>query len=186
MIPKIYECLADDALRPAMSYALVTREKTAASDAHILVVHSTKELFGPEFVKSIPEEGFMFTRELLVDLAKLSAQQIEYLEETKQIKVTHFPKGKEPANRYFDIKKQNMFTGKYPDFEKVLPKDKLKPLESICFNPAILVRLTKAMTIGGDKVRLKFRSPPHAIVCEALSNQEYPSCIGIIIPVMSD
>ena len=78
MIPKIHECLSNDELRPVLNYALVTKEHTVATDAHLLVVHSTPELFDKEFVKAIPEEGMLLGGDALREMAKKTVQFIIY------------------------------------------------------------------------------------------------------------
>lgn len=191
MIPKIYECLANDSLRPIMEYALITKSEVAASDAHILVIHQTNELFPLEFVQTIPEEGLLFGRSLLIDLSKQSAIDIKIVKiEGGQdlIRVTHRPKRHPYYNTYHEFKLNNGegdFMTKYPDYEKVIPKGKPEPLTEVGLKPSLLHRLMKAMAAPHDtnNMKLTFTGIGQAILCKPLYD-EYTGCRGLIMPVL--
>lgn len=191
MIPKIYQCLANDELRPVMCHAFIGPKEVAASDAHILVIHATADLFPADFIKTIPEDGLYFGRSLLVDLSKPSATQMERvkMEEGRDlIRVTHTPKGQAYYNTYHEFKEVNAENGFYPSYHKVLPEG-IEPLKDVCIKPTLLERLMKAMAshsetqAGYATMKLTFYGDGKAIMCKPLSN-DYPSCRGLIMPVM--
>lgn len=188
MIPKIHECLANDELRPAMNYALVTKEETAASDAHIMVVHRSAEIFtDPDFLEEIPEKGILIGKEALKDLALQDVHHVEYTEVGGNlIIVTHAPNRGASFRRYFEV----LLNGDeytFVDYNKVWPKkeDKQKGgVESIGFNSTLLAKLEKALgaTTG---VNLEFYSPMKAIVVRGKGSEEYTQAKGLIMPMMN-
>lgn len=207
MIPQIHHCLATDELRPVMQHAFISPKEVAASDAHILVVHSTDDLFPATFVNTIPEEGLFFPRPLLIDLAKPSAidLQIVKISDTGElIMVTHQPKGRgqSPYRTYFEFIRGEA-DGKdeegeyrtprnswvYPAYQKVFPTTKTEPMENVNLKPEYLLRLEKGMTSSKDRqesltnVKLIFYGYGKAILVKSLRDT-YPSCRGLIMPVM--
>ena len=186
MIPKIHECLDNEILRPAMCHALLTKEDFVASDAHILVVHETGELFSPEVVESIPKDGLLIPRECLVDMAKVSALGIEIIKNPDTIKVLHQTKGQGDFSRFHEYKinggQINGMNAVYPNYKAVLPDEKeVAPIKAIGLKPALLEKLCKAM--GASNLAISFISPDRPILCRPL-NGDYFNVKGIIMPVM--
>jgi hypothetical protein len=194
MIPKIYQCLADDELRPVMCHAKVTKEETVASDAHILVVHSTADLFPADFITHIPEDGLYFGRSLLMDLSKPSAKNIEMVklnDGPDLIRVTHELKHIHGVHRtYHEFKEVNASSRYYPDYNKVFP-EKPSVVQFVNLKPSYLDRLMKAMASHEDtkqgyvNMKMKFYGDGNAIVCTPLSDR-YPSCRGLIMPILEN
>ena len=70
-----------------------------------------------------------------------------------------------------------------PDFEAVIPKDKLGGVAEIGINPAFVTLLEKAMAGGTYGLKAVFRGARRAIVFEPLQH-EYNGEIGLIMPMM--
>ena len=187
MIPKIYECLANDELRPAMNYALVTKEEVAASDAHILVIHKTAELFPEEFIKEIPKAGLLMGKALLQDLNKSSVRSLRYitLDGDGIIIITHAPEGKTPFKRYFEVKLNGEdFT--YVDYNAVWPKEESREkagVKAIALNSNLLARLERAL--GAESgVHMELYGAMKAIVVRGKGG-DYIQAKGLIMPMMT-
>ena len=179
MIPKIYECLGKDDFRPVMSYAFVTKKKTVATDAHVLIAYDTNELFGKEFVKALPDDGILLDSDILRDMAKKDVQVICL---NGKIEVKHLIKG-EYKTSYFDFKTQEQVAS-YPNWEAVMPeKTEGDTPPSIGINAKHLLRLQNAM--GPDCVGLRcyFNGTTRAIIVEPI-NSIYESVAAIIMPMV--
>ena len=177
MIPKIYECLGKDQLRPVLEYAFITKKKTCATDAHVLIAYDTEELFGQEFVDALPDEGILLNETALQDMAKKDANSITF---NGKIEVQHL--GRSPHKAYFDYKTQES-VGTYPDFESVIPKkEDGEPVPHIGVNAKDLLRLQNAMGPGVKGVACYFTGISRAIIVEPL-NTDYKSITAIIIPM---
>lgn len=183
MKPKIHECLATDELRPAMSYAFVTKEETAATDAHILVVHRTSEIFDDLFIPQIPEGGLFVGKEPLVDLAKKDVLKVNFIESHSILEVIHQDRYKKLTKRYFDVKMAKDVDFQYPKYNSVFP-DGQEKISGIGLNPAYLNRLCKAL--GAENgVNLQFYGEHRPIIVKPHSS-DYPTAKGLIMPVMSN
>ena len=184
-LPQIYQCLADNDLRPAMMYALLKKSLIAATDAHILVVHASSELFDKEFLESIPEDGLLLGKEVLKDLTKTSIHSVTYHPDMKLIEVFHRPKRVGGSfKRYFEVKLYSETSPLFPNYKDVFPsKDKKPvPVERIGIGPTLLSRLQKAMG-ANNGVKLEFYGEDEAIICHPKGG-DYLFCKGLIMPIM--
>ena len=68
-LPKLELCCTDDDLRPALQHVLVTKSDVVATDAHILVVHKTADLFTAEFIDKMPER-MLIHKKLWIEMRK--------------------------------------------------------------------------------------------------------------------
>ena len=84
-IPALYYATSKDGLRPAISSTFVSREDTVATDAHIIVVHKTKVLFGEEFADSLPEKGIMLSDKCIKDIRKKEVAYVQLSSDKKEI-----------------------------------------------------------------------------------------------------
>lgn len=183
-LPHIYECLAKDSLRPAMERALITRDKTVVTDAHILIEHSSLELFDQEFLDQLPKDGIFLGKEALQDLAKKDVYTVRFLEDVKIIEVTHKNKYGQAHKRYYEALPVDSVDYKFPNYEVVFPgSDKKKQdISSIGLNPVLLARLYKAM--GKCRgVYFTFYGDTTSILCKPAGG-DYLHCRGIIMPIL--
>ena len=177
MIPKIYECLGKDPHRPIFDYALVTKEHTVATDAHILVEHSTEELFGKEFVAHVPEEGLLLGGDALRDMAKKDVEDIIL---TDQITVLH----RKGQKAIFEFRKHGDLDI-YPNWKAVIPSiDDNKMVMAMGIDAKKLLRLQNALGIDQVGTKCYFTGEKTSILCYPMVNDMFPSARGLIMPMM--
>ena len=175
MIPKIYECLGKDQLRPIFAYAFITKKKTVATDAHVLIAYDTEELFGHEFVAALPDEGIFLNEAALRDMSKKDVHSISF---NGKIEVMHL--GRSPHKAYFDPETD---VGNFPNYESVIPKkEDGEPLSHIGINSKHLLRLQNAMGPDVMGVACYFTGQHKAVIIEPL-NSMYESVTAIIMPM---
>lgn len=170
-------CSKDD-MRPVMNYVYVTREVMVATDAQILAVVPTEDVFSSEkFRSSIPEEGMYIHRE---DWKKLiTAEHGNWKTKGEVIKL--YPKNK----RSFLIEVESISNvGKYVNWEPVIP-DYSERIEL----HQIGVNLEKAFTLqkvlGLESSKLSFSTVTRAIKVEDAKDKEN-KVYGIVMPVLLD
>ena len=186
MIPKIYECLGKDPHRPIFDYALVTKEHTVATDAHIMVVHKTSELFDKDFVAHIPEEGMLLGGDALREMAKKTAQFIVFNREAGTAKglgtitVLHTKGGK----AIFEPETQEKI-GTFPNWSGVMPKiEDNTTVMAIGIDARKLLRLQNALATETAGLKCYFTGESRAILCYPTNaDTQYPSAVGIIMPM---
>ena len=177
MIPKIHECLGKDQYRPIFEYALITKEHTVATDAHLLVVHSTPELFDKEFVKAIPEEGMLLGGDALREMAKKTVQFIVF--DKGIIKVLHNKGGQ----AIFEPQTQEEI-GTFPNWESVMPKMEDNSLiMAIGIDAKKALRLQNALGIEQPGLKYYFTGEDKAIICYPINPEMFPSARGLIMPM---
>ena len=185
-LPQIYQCLDDSDMRPAMNYALIQKDETAATNAHILVVHASSELFDAEFLESLPDDGLMVGKEALKDLSKSDIHSITFHPDMKLIEVLHVPGrvGWGSYKRYFEVKLQSDMSTLFPKYKTVFPsKDKKKKdISQIGLHAGLLLRLQKAMGASSG-VKMEFYGEDQSIICHPKGG-DYSFCKGIIMPVI--
>lgn len=178
MIPKIYECLGKDQLRPVFSYAFVTKKKTVATDAHVLIAYDTTELFDEEFVQALPEGGILLDAYVLKDISK---KDVQFIGLSDKIIVTHLIKG-ELKTSYFDFKTQEQ-VATFPNWEMVIPeKSSEEPLTYIGINAKHLIRVQNAMGPDCEGLKCFFTGLDRAIIVEP-TNSIYKSVTAIVMPI---
>lgn len=176
MIPKIHECLSKNELTPVLNYALITKEHTVATDAHILVAHKTSELFDKDFVEAIPEEGMLLGGDALREMAKKTVLSITFNEGT--INVLHKKGGK----AIFEPETQQKI-GTFPDWRPVIPKMEDNMLVmAIGIDAKKALRLQNALGIDEPGMKCYFTGESKAILCKPVLDT-YPSAEGLIMPM---
>jgi hypothetical protein len=180
MIPKIYECLSKDQLRPIMNYAFITKKKTVATDGHVLLVHDTEKIFDRDFVDALPKDGILVGETALRDMAKKTAEFI-HIQDGK-IRVMHKSReGYTPV--YWDYGTQEKL-GTFPKWETVMPeKNGEDPPAAIGINAKLMLKLQTAFGHHCNGLKCYFNGAEKAIICEPM-NAEYNSPIGIVMPMM--
>ena len=186
MIPKIYECLGKDPHRPIFDYALITKEHTVATDAHIMVVHKTSELFEKDFVAHIPEEGMLLGGDALRDMAKKDVEQIILNKQSDKslpknnITVLHRKGGK----AIFEVREHGGLDN-FPNWSGVMPKiEDNTTVMAIGIDARKLLRLQNALATETAGLKCYFTGESGAILCYPTNvDTQYPSAVGIIMPM---
>jgi len=171
-LPKLHLVCADDELRPAMQCVFVKKDFLFASDAHILVKHKTSEIFKDEFVASIPDEGIMIPRKAWYIMCRKSTFKVTLADSKIEL---HQLDGSVIAYK--------LVSERYPNADSVIPNPKkLKPIDEVGLNSALLDRLADGLGCGQPILRLKFFEK-HKAVYVTSQYTDYESAVGIIMPV---
>jgi len=175
---KLHMACGKDELRPAMTNVFVTKQFCIATDAHIMAVVPTSDVFSDEkSMTNIPDEGMYVNAN---DWRKLiTANYIEY---DGDFIVAHFPR-KSPAHvKPIDVKD----IGPYPNWQAVVPSsERFASIPRIGVNPKLMYNLHQALDTTIFK--LDFISESAAI---AVSIPEFGYGIesghqfGIVMPTM--
>ena len=186
-IPALYYATSKDGLRPAISSTFVSREDTVATDAHIIVVHKTKVLFGEEFADSLPEKGIMLSDKCIKDIRKKEVAYVQLSSDKKEIILF-------PELRYIHkypriIYKLEEDFEKFPNYKSIIPSiTEMKPIDKIKFGSKLLNNLHKAMSPDGglgSYFIYNFRSSIEGcLVTMPAEEIEYSESYGIIMPSM--
>jgi hypothetical protein len=185
MIPKLDRIIADNDFRPALSYAYVTEKETCASDAHMMVVHSTPEIFDEEFIPQIPKGGLFIGKEALRDLAQKNVIKVNFIEGHSLIEVIHKNKYGPAFKRYFAVLEAEKAEFKFPDYNQIWPNSDPAgdSVEKIGVNPKLLARLEDGLG-GTYGLKLRFYGQTGSIVCTP-----HESCFhgakGLIMPIIT-
>jgi hypothetical protein len=173
LLPAMEFVCGNDSLRPVMQHVLLTKEYFVATNAHMMVWHSTEKFFDPEFIQAIPDKGFLIHKKdwkLLV-----GAQFLGF--EGELIKI--FYSG-------FIRPEVNGKDQKYPNWQAVVPEANNTELSATCINPTYLLNIQKAIGYGKANLALHFTGKTRAILIRSTEEEfnSYHDCAGLIMPVM--
>lgn len=164
LLPKMDLVCGSDKYRPNMMHVLLTKDNIVASDANVIVVHSTPRFFEPDFIKDIPEEGILIHRDVWKRLRKTRALSFKIHPKMNLIEVSVF--GSEYPEWFSyavrgDVKSKNKLL--YPNWELVFASHSVHSTEKTSFRPRFLEIVSEAM--GGDnEVILTFDNPMKGIL----------------------
>jgi len=183
---KLQDCISKDSFREEQQYALATKAETVVTDANVLVVHSTVELFGEEFSNSLPEDGILLSKDALISISKATFFAIEYKADVKQVQVTHSTKSNDAIASLFPVK-LNKVGLTFPQYANLFDNKSELDGEAveIGINPKLFNNLSNAMGWNGG-VELRITSSRNAIVVRNKADSLYPSAKGLIMPMMLD
>ena len=135
---KLHMACGKDELRPAMTNVFVTKQFCVATDAHIMAIVPTTDIFtGEKSMDNIPEEGMYINAN---DWRKLvTAKFVEY---DGEFVIAYFAR-KSPAHvkpiPIADI-------GPYPNWKAVIPSsDRFDSVSKIGVNPKFIYNLHQAL-----------------------------------------
>jgi hypothetical protein len=69
-----------DEMKPALNYVKLNKDEVVASDGHVLVIHKTINLFGEDFVNSLPNKDLFIHRTDWKIICKSTVIRYEYNE----------------------------------------------------------------------------------------------------------
>jgi len=170
-----FACSKDD-LRPSMTQVYVTKENIVATDANILAVVPTKDVFDDPSIDLLPEEGLYIDSN---DWKKLvGAYQVIY---NGEFVVAFFPRKSEAHVRPRTIED----VGNYPQWEQIVPDtSKFDSVGRIGLNPKMLYNLHQALDVPTFKLEFAGENKPVAVAMPddayATSGNQY----GIIMPLL--
>lgn len=170
-------CSKDD-MRPAMTHVLVKKDVMVATNAHIMAIVPTKEMFRDEFIEDIPEEGMLIHRE---DWKKMLPYTVATWK-TKGEVIKCIDSKKRPL--LIEVENQQE-VGVYPNWEAVIPTEEMRKgteLDSIGVNLEFAATLQKAL--GLPSCKLDFSGKSRAIYLTAANEEDSNGQYGIVMPVM--
>ncbi len=181
MLPQLDLSCSKDEMRPIMNYICVNKEFTVSTDAHVMTVFRTKDVFHQDFIEHLPKKNILIHRE---DWAKIKKADILELKISKESKV---------IEAYFD-KKRNVLVkvenenevANYPQWKNVIPTDNntsRNKLDFIGVNANLLAIVQKILD-NAVGMKLEFFEKNKAIICKSLNQDVKGYCI--VMPVMVD
>ena len=174
-LPKLHLACAKDALRPVMEHILITKDEIVATDAHILAILKTKDVFSDEFIAEMPER-FLIHKSQWKDFYNGA---FNFTFKDKAICV-HY-NGYEVLHKI----KNEGDSIKYPNYDAFIPNQSdTKSLCEIGLNAFSLKTIVEALTFPYDvkTVKLQFFGANRAILVTP-TNVDCNSR-GIIMPAM--
>lgn len=184
-IPYLELALADDKIRPALGLVWIGKEETFASDAHVMVVHKTVELFGQPFIDSLPDVGISLPPRVIKDIRKDDVYEILVSEDKKSLML--LPNFLFANQRPTIIYRLNDPDCKPPAYHAVVPRmEDARPIDSIQINPRCIDNLAKALTPKKERlIGMKFYfmgKDKGILVIPQLTDES--SSYGLIMPMM--
>ncbi|MBS3739659.1 MAG: hypothetical protein KGY51_11810 [Psychroflexus sp.] len=165
-----------DDLRPPLKYIKVTKENCVATNAHVIGVIPTTDIFSDEFIEKVPEEGFILHPE---DWKKLKNNTDIVWKSNDVIKISYSKK----RDALIEIESESNI-GKFPNWEAILPSEyaETQPLPSIGINMKLAYDLQKA--IGSDKgLKLDFYGVAKGVVVKPIRSTS--KAYGLIMPIIT-
>lgn len=167
-------CSNDD-LRPAMMHVKITKENMVATNAHILGVVPTNEVFNDEFIEGIPESGILIHKD---DYKKF--KNFDYAQWKSKDVIEIFYKGKKRNVLIPICTEENI--GTFPKWETLIPREEdAQELSKIGVNMGLAYELQRAL--DATSLKMVFIAPNKAILVKPLPS-ENSKAYGIIMPAM--
>jgi hypothetical protein len=177
--PALDKALGDD-FRESLSYVYVDKDKTFASDAHIMVIHKTEELFDVEFIRNLGERTITMHAEIIKTIRSTKCHSIDIVDD--EIIIKPKPGDKKKPDIHFKIIGMHCNP---PQYQKILEEAKKgKEVKEISLNSFLLNNLREAL---GIPIRIglciKFNGETKGMYCRTNGDSYYPSAEGMIMPV---
>jgi hypothetical protein len=174
---KLHMACGKDELRPATMHVYVTREVCVATDANIMAVVPTQDIFADdESIMNIPEEGMYINSN---DWRKFIGANLLFFD--GDFVMAHFPRKSAAHVKPVAISD----VGPYPNWKAVLPSvDSFDSLSAIGVDPKLLYNLSQALDIPQFKVNFVGRNRP---ICVSMTEFEFGDNFhqyGVIMPLM--
>lgn len=174
-LPKLHLVCGDDYIRPITHHILVTKEEICATNAHILIIYKTKDVFSEEFIKNMPKRFLIHSNQWKNFCKKHRAInfvnnciEVEYPDYTTSYKVKY-------ENDDF----------LYPVYNNVLLSESEKCyIGNIGINSDYISILTKAMFYPSEIPTVKmtfYGEHQHVIITPSIIERDVK---GLIMPTM--
>jgi hypothetical protein len=177
---KLHLATSKDSLRPAMQSILITKTDIVSTDAHIMAVVPTGDIFDIDSIQCIPDKGLLIDGQIWKSI--YTAEQITIYETNGGYKICgHF---KSKPSMEFKVEK-NGDGANFPNWLSVVPtEDKREEMGLIGINPKLLFNLSEA--IGADMgLRLETNGRQKGIVVCPINKEDNKS-YGLIMPIKTD
>lgn len=172
---KMHLACGSDDLRPVMQYVKVNRDVCVATNAHIMAVVPTTQMFNKEFISHIPDGGVLIHKE---DWKKMLGFESATWK-TKGEVIALVSEKKRNSLIEAELEK-NVNT--FPNWQSVIPNEKERTgeLNAIGINFSLAFDLQRAL--GIEECRLQFSSYNKAIHVSSrdITNKAY----GVLMPIV--
>ena len=150
-------CGKDD-LRPVMQYVKVTKNKIVATDAHIMAIIDTSEVFNEDFIIGIPEDGMLIHRD---DWKKMIQYEIPtWKTEGQVMKMVHSKK----RSLLIEVEFEKDIA-KYPNWEAIIPDGDFVELGQVGINFELAHKIQQALDIPSSKLSFYGDTKPIKVEC---------------------
>lgn len=163
-----------DDLRPPLQYIKVTKDKCVATDAHVIGVIPTSEIFDNEFIEKVPENGFLVHPD---DWKKLKTNTGIEWKNDDVIRISY----KKKRDVLIEIESEEKI-GKFPNWEAIMPSEYQEPkeLNNIGINMSLAHSLQKALGLEFG-LKLKFYGENKGVLVKNVYDSS--KAYGLIMPV---
>lgn len=172
---KMHLACGNDDLRPVMQYIKVNRDVCVATNAHIMAIVPTTQMFSDEFISHIPDGGVLIHKE---DWKKMLG--FEYATWKTNGEVIALVSEKKRNTLIEAELEKNVNT--FPNWQSVIPnvEERTAELNTIGINFSLAFDLQRAL--GITECRLQFASHNKAIYVSSrdIANKAY----GVLMPVI--
>lgn len=173
---KLHLACGKDELRPVMGYIKVTKSVCVATNAHILAVIPTEDIFNQDFISGIPEDGVLLHSE---DYKKMLMFEIAtWKKEGEVIKMIDSKK----RPQLFEVETEGE-VGKYPNWQSIIPYNPNIELNYIGLNMNLAKDLQDALGLESCKMEFDGESRPITLTD---AKGEHKGRYGIVMPVMTN
>lgn len=164
-------CGSDD-LRPVMSHLFFDNGYVIATDAHLLLKQSLKEHAFTE------EEISIMNGKLLHRAAFDEIFRYDHV----TVSEAGFTCRKGPVKCIIEFSECE---NKFPDYEAVIPKTKLQPIDEIGLNMKIIHKISQLTLSYNKNVKFSFRAKNKAVIITPLDGDVEPGAdLLLVMPVM--
>lgn len=172
-LPKMHFACSLDGYRQSMMHVEITKTNVTASDAHVLITHSTNIIFSANFIESMPEKFYLHRnvwRELSKPCISITFENNSICQYFDGYRIYYSP----TINPSWE----------YPKWESVIPKkNESESLDSIGMNISLLDKFRKAFFFNSShqNSKLEFYGKNKAVI---ITSESMPDSYGIIMPCM--
>lgn len=180
-LPQLDLSCSKDELRPIMNYVKIDKEFAVSTDAHVLSVFKTVDIFEDEFVESLPDYPILIHREDWAKLKNCTALTLKISENSKVLEVKI--NKKRDVLIKVEIEKE---VAKYPLWQNIIPNEsntKKIPLSEIGLNANLLAVAQKILDVSVG-LKLEFFAQKKAILCKSINPAIKGYCL--LMPISID
>ena len=174
-LPKLNKCMGGDPIRPNLMHMYVSKDVTVVTDAHCLVEHNTRELFGDDFTDSL-EEPILIHLENVKELTKTTYDYRVLLWDEGKIQLIH----RNGHSIYIPFSLESEQEKPFPDYKKVFPVDG-QGVSEIGVNPTLYQNVYEALGKPLSGLKLCFYGKTKAIMAYP-NGSDYEFSKALIMP----